>query len=147
MEKIQNTNILEAKAVSAKRLVMRGVIALAIQFRVMITALFGFSVISWVVVKSGVAQIATSKIFNALEMSMMITIVLNVTTVIIANTCGDIHVMQRIGEKTLTPRANVEMSTSASQIMKTLENALTIHIAPLLDIVQRKTSRLYGFGR
>jgi len=92
-----------------------------------------------VVVTSGVAQIATSKIFNALEMSMMITIVLNVTTLIIANTCGDIHVMQRIGEKTLTPRANVEMSTSASQIMKTLETALTIHIAPLLDFVQEES--------
>jgi len=129
MEKIPNTNILEAKAVSAKRLAMRGVIALAIQFRGMIIALFGFSVTSWAVVKSGVAQIATPKISNALEMSEMITIVLNVMTVIMANTCGEILAMQRTLEQILTQRAYVVMNTNVSRKVKTLGNALTVNIA------------------
>ena len=67
--------------------------------------------------------------FNALEMSEMITIVLNVMTVIMANTCGEIHAMPKTLEQILTQRAYVVMNTSASRKVQTLGNARTMNTA------------------
>merc|ERR1719285_237417 len=69
----------------------------------------------------------------------MITIVLNVSMVIMENICGETHVMRRIGAQILTQRAYVVMNINASRAVKILESALTIPTVPLLDNVQRKT--------
>merc|ERR1711879_73877 len=79
-ERIQNTNILETKAVNARESVIIGLIALDIQFRGLIIALFGSSVISWAVVKSGVVRIATSKILTCVpESSVSIALITSQT--------------------------------------------------------------------
>jgi len=109
--------------VSANRSAIRGMIALDIQFQDMITALFGSNVISWEVVKSGVEQIATSKIFIAKEMSERKAIVMHVTTVTMENTCGEMHVMQRNLGKMNTKRVCVVKNTHASRMGEILVSA------------------------
>jgi len=124
--------------VSANRSAMTGLIALDFQSRGMTTALFGSSETSWAVVKNGVMQIVTSKIFNALETSEMRAIVLNVTTVIMENTCGETHVMQRNLGKMNMKGAYVVKNTHASRMEKILASALMMSFVHLLDLFPRK---------
>merc|ERR1719384_923349 len=108
-------------------------IALDIQFRDLIIASFGFSEISWAVVTSGEAQIATSKIFLALAMLERITIAMNATTALVKNIYGEVLVRLKIGEPTHTQRVYAVKNISASQKVKTLEIALTMNIARRFD--------------
>merc|ERR1712029_1159094 len=89
--------------------------------------------ISWAVVTSGEAQIATSKIFLALAMLEMITIAMNASTVLVENIYGEVLVRLKTGEPTHTQRVYAVKNISASQTVKTSEIALTATIARRFD--------------